>query len=73
MTIHSIDEAVSLAFQARDGKEIEPDVIDVRDMLLAEVERLRDLKTFEARFTLGILEPLADDLYRPNLGNAFIE
>jgi hypothetical protein len=67
----SIDDAVAQAFGARDGHEIEaPDL--VREVLLAEIERLEETDTFEARFTYPILQGLADDLYKPNLGNAFV-
>lgn len=67
----TIDDAVAEAFKFRDGKEIEaPDV--VRDVLLAEIERLEELTSFEARFTVPILQGLADDLYRPDLTNAMV-
>ena len=65
----TIDEAVEQAFKARDGTEIE-DQDGVREVILAEIERLEELTSFEARFTVPIIQGLADDLYRPNLGNA---
>ena len=67
----TIDEAVDLAFKARNGQEIDQDT--VRDILLTEIERLEETDTFEARFTFPILQGLADDLYRPDLGNAAID
>ncbi len=67
----NIDQAVALAFQARDGKEI-ADQDAVRGVLLHEIERLEETDTFEARFTFPILQGLADDLYRPDLGNASV-
>ncbi len=67
----TIDEAVEQAFKARDGKEIE-DQDAVRDTLLTEIERLEELTSFEARFTVPIIQGLADDLYRPNLNNAAV-
>jgi hypothetical protein len=68
----TIDEAVEQAFKARDGKEIE-DQAGVREVLLTEIERLEELTSFEARFCVPIIQGLADDLYRPNLGNAAID
>ena len=67
----TIDEAVEQAFKARDGKEIE-DQDGVREVILAEIERLEELTSFEARFTVQIIQELAYDLYRPNLGNAAV-
>jgi hypothetical protein len=66
----TIDDAVDLAFKSRNGQEIDQDA--VRDIILAEIERLEETDTFEARFTFPILQGLADDLYRPDLGNAAI-
>jgi hypothetical protein len=71
IAVLTIDQAVALAFQARDGKDIE-DQDQVRDVLLTEIERLEETDTFEARFTYPILQGLADDLYRPDLGNASV-
>lgn len=67
----TIDEAVDLAFKSRNGAELD-NQDEVRDVILAEVERLEDLASFEARFTVPIIQGLADDLYRPNLGNAAV-
>lgn len=67
----TIDDAVTQAFRARDG--LMPDDQDaVRTTLLAEIERLEGLESFEARFTVPILQGLADDLYRPDLNNAAV-
>lgn len=67
----TIDQAVELAFKARDGQM--PENQDaVREVILSEIERLEDLASFEARFTTPILQGLADDLYRPDLGNAAV-
>ena len=66
----TIDEAVELAFKSQRGQEIEKDT--VREVILAEIERLEETDTFEARFTFPILQGLADDLYRPDLGNAAV-
>lgn len=66
----TIDEAVDLAFKSRTGTEIDQDA--VRDTILAEIERLEETDTFEARFCTPILQGLADDLYRPDLGNASV-
>jgi hypothetical protein len=66
----TIDQAVEQAFKARDGAIDDQDA--VRDVLLSEIERLEELTSFEARFTVPILQGLADDLYRPNLANAAV-
>ncbi len=67
----TIDQAVEKAFKARAGSDIE-DQDGVRDIIMAEIERLEELTSFEARFTVPILQGLADDLYRPNLNNAAV-
>lgn len=67
----TIDEAVEQAFKARNGVTLE-DQDAVREVILAEIERLEETDTFEARFTVPIIQGLADDLYRPNLGNAAV-
>lgn len=67
----NIDQAVELAFKARTEGSIEHQE-EVRDILLAEIERLEETDTFEARFTYPILQGLADDLYKPDLANAAI-
>lgn len=67
----TIDEAVDQAFKARNGATLD-DQDGVREVLLTEVARLEELTSFEARFTTPILQGLADDLYRPNLGNASV-
>lgn len=67
----TIDEAVEQAFKARDGATLD-DQDEVRSVLLTEIERLEETDTFEARFTTPILQGLADDLYRPDLGNAAV-
>lgn len=66
----NIDQAVELAFKHRMSPIENQD--EVRDVILAEIERLEDLDTFEARFTVPIIQGLADDLYRPNLNNAMV-
>lgn len=68
----TIDEAVEKAFKARSGETL-PDQDAVREVLLTEIERLEELTSFEARFTTPIIQGLADDLYRPDLGNAALE
>ena len=68
----TIDEAVEQAFKARTGETL-ADQDAVRSILLTEIERLEELTSFEARFTTPILQGLADDLYRPDLGNAALE
>lgn len=67
----TIDQAVELAFKARDGQTLD-DQDAVRQVLLTEIERLEELTSFEARFTVPIIQGLADDLYRPDLGNAAV-
>jgi hypothetical protein len=66
----TIDEAVGLAFKSQKGQEIDQDT--VRAVILTEIERLEETDTFEARFCTPILQGLADDLYRPDLGNAAV-
>lgn len=68
----TIDQAVELAFKARAGEALDNQDA-VREVLLTEIERLEETDTFEARFTFPILQGLADDLYRPDLGNAAVD
>ena len=69
----TIDEAVEKAFKHRDLQALSLDDQDtVRQVLLTEIERLEELTSFEARFTVPIIQGLADDLYRPDLGNAAV-
>lgn len=66
----TIDEAVEKAFKHRTAPIDDQD--EVRDVILAEIERLEELTSFEARFTVPIIQGLADDLYRPDLNNAAV-
>lgn len=66
----TIDEAVEQAFKFRNGPIENQD--EVRSIILTEIERLEELDSFEARFTVPIIQGLADDLYRPDLGNAAV-
>ena len=68
----TLDEAVDLAFRLRSGADLIVDTEDMRDVIQMEVDRLVDKPTWEAKFARSILEPLADELYRPQLGNAAI-
>lgn len=68
----TLDQAVDAAFRIRAGEPLEVDTEDLRDVLQMEVDRLVDLPTWEARFARSILEPMADELYKPQLGNAAI-
>lgn len=66
----NIDQAVEQAFKFRNGPIEHQE--EVREALLTEIERLEELTSFEARFTVPILQGLADDLYQPNLANAMV-
>lgn len=68
----NLDQAVDSAFRLRAGEKLEVDSLEVRDVIQAEVDRLVELSTWEARFARSILEPMADELYQPQLGNASI-
>lgn len=65
-----LDDAIDLAFRLRRGEDLIVDTEDMRDVIQMEVDRLVDQPTWEAKFARSILEPLADELYRPQLGNA---
>lgn len=67
-----LDDAIDLAFRLRRGEDLIVDTEDMRDVIQMEVDRLVDQPTWEAKFARSILEPLADELYRPQLGNASI-
>lgn len=66
----TLDEAVNFAFQIHDGGQPEVDREAVHDLIASEVDRLAALTTWEAGFARSVLEPLADELYKPQLGNA---
>lgn len=80
----TLDEAVDLAMDYRNRRAYDGggdvgadfDKVDyhgeVRDVISAEVDRLAMLATWEAKFARSILEPLSDELYTPQLGNAAI-
>lgn len=78
----TIDEAVDLAFRLRSGgplrnwinaQETGQEVIEqARELISSEVDRLVELTTWEARFACSILEPMVDELYKPQLNNAAI-
>jgi hypothetical protein len=68
----TLDEAVDFAFRARVGDRTEFDHEVAHDLIAAEVDRLNELSTWEANFARQILEPMADELYKPQLGNAAV-
>lgn len=68
----TLDEAVDAAFRLRAGANLSVDTSEVRHLISTEVDRLSFLSTWEAQFAKGMLEPLADELYRPQLDNAAI-
>lgn len=71
----TLDEALDIALRLRHGEPDLADCVDtneVRDLLGAAVDRLIQLPTWEAKFACSILEPLADELYKPQLENAAI-
>jgi hypothetical protein len=70
----TLDEATDAAFAHRATTAPMPAELasEVRELIQAEVDRLTELTTWEARFAKSILEPLADELYVPQLRNAAI-
>lgn len=68
----TLDEAVNVGFEHQRTRVPLPAELqsEVRDILQAEVDRLEPLTSWEARFARSILEPLADELYVPQLQNA---
>lgn len=68
----TLDQAVDAAFRLRAGERLEVDTSEVHELLEAEVDRLASLGTWEAHFARSILEPMAEELYKPQLGNAAI-